>query len=78
MKRLFKFLPLALLFLASCDRGVVSVGEYESMRLRVESLQAENDSLQFELSSLKMYVDHLEEDNAEFVEELNRIPVNEE
>ncbi len=68
--------PLALLFLASCDRGAVSVGEYEHMRSRAESLQAENDSLQFELSSLKMYVDYLEEENGELVEELKRTPVD--
>ena len=69
---------LALLFLASCDRGAVSVGEYEHMRSRAESLQAENDSLQFELSSLKMYVDYLEEENGELAEELKSIPLREE
>ena len=77
MKAKHLIIPLTLM-MASCDRGVVSVGEYESMRSRAESLQAENDSLHFELSDLKMYVDHLEEDNAGFVEELNRIPINEE
>jgi cell division protein FtsB len=80
LKQFIKYISIALLaiFLASCDRGVVSVGEYEAMRSRAESLQAENDSLQFELSSLKMYVNHLEEDNAGLVEELKRIPINEE
>lgn len=75
MKRLLKYMPLALLFLASCDRGAVSIGEYEHMRSMAESLQAENDSLQFELSSLKMYVDYLEEDKAELEAELRRTPV---
>ena len=70
-------IPIAImtLLLASCDSGVVSVNEYEHMRSVAESLQAENDSLQFELSDLKMYVDHLEEENAELVEELKRTPV---
>ena len=76
MKHNHFILPLALLFLASCDRGAVSVGEYEHMRSMAESLQAENDSLQFELSSLKMYVDYLEEENGELVEELKRTPVD--
>lgn len=68
----------ALLLLASCDRGVVSVGEYEHMRSRAESLQAENDSLQFEQENLKMYVDYLEEENAELIKELNSTPLTEE
>ena len=63
-----------ILLLASCDRGVVSAGEYEGMHLRAESLQAENDSLQFELEDLKMYVDYLEEENTELAEELKRTP----
>lgn len=80
MKRHIKYLTLALfaLMMASCDRGVVSVGEYEAMRSRAESLQAENDSLQFELSCLRDYVEYLEEDNKELVEELNSIPLIEE
>ena len=73
MKRIIKYLPLALL-LASCDRGVVSVSEYEHMRSRAESLQEENDSLQFELSCLKIYVECLEEDNDELIEELKQTP----
>ncbi len=52
------------LLLASCNSGVVSVDEYEHMRTVAESLQAENDSLQFELMDLKGYVDYLEEENA--------------
>lgn len=76
-KHLIPIALLALLF-ASCDRGVVSVGEYEHIRSMAESLQAENDSLQFELSCLKDYVEYLEEDNKELVEELNSIPLIEE
>lgn len=73
-------IPIALLalLLASCNSGVVSLNEYEHMRSVAESLQAENDSLQFELSSLKMYVDHLEEENAELVKDLNSINLIEE
>ncbi len=76
MKNGCQIFLLALLFVA-CDN--VKVGtELDYLNSRIDELKAENDSLHFELSSLKMYVDHLEEDNAEFVEELNRIPVNEE
>lgn len=73
MKRIIKYLPLALP-LASCDRGVVSIDEYEHICSMAESLQAENDSLQFELSSLKIYVECLEEDNDELIEELKQTP----
>lgn len=59
MKAKHLIIPLTLM-MASCDRGVVSVGEYEGMRSRAESLQAENDSLQFELSDLKLYNEYLE------------------
>ena len=78
MLRKYLILPLAIfaLMMTSCDRGAVSVGEYEHMRSRAEGLQAENDSLQFELSCLKMYVECLEEENGELVEELERTPVD--
>jgi hypothetical protein len=39
-----------------------------------KELEGLNDSLQFELSSLRIYVECLEEDNAELVEELRRTP----
>ena len=77
MKRHIKYLTLALLALmmASCDNTTVSRGEYDALVEEKQDLQAENDSLQFELSSLKMYVDYLEEENGELVEELKRTPV---
>lgn len=80
MKRHIKYLTLALLALmmASCDNTTVSRGEYDALVEEKRVLQAENDSLQFELSSLKMYVDYLEEENGELAEELKSIPLREE
>ena len=74
MKRLFKYLPIAFFFLA-CDNAVVPKAEYDALLTEKQQVEALNDSLQFELSDLKMYVDHLEEENAELVEELMRTPV---
>lgn len=67
MSRFIKFILLALFSLpfVACDNNVVSRAEYDA-------LVAENDSLQFELSSLQAYVECLEEDNAELVDELKR------
>ena len=62
----------------SCDNTTVSRGEYDALVAEKQVLQAENDSLQFELSSLKMYVDYLEEENGELAEELKSIPLIEE
>ncbi len=59
----------ALLFLA-CDNSVVSRAEYDVLLSEKQEMEALNDSLQFELSSLKVYVECLEEDNNELVEEL--------
>ena len=77
MKRHIKYLTLALpaLMMASCDNSVVPKAEYDALRAEYQELVALNDSLQFELSSLKMYVDYLEEENGELVEELKRTPV---
>ncbi len=77
MKRHIKYLTLALLALmmASCDNAVVPKANYDALLTEKQELVAENDSLQFELSSLKMYVDYLEEENGELVEELKRTPV---
>ncbi len=69
MKRFVKYLPLALLFLA-CDNSVVSRAEYDALLSEKQQLEGINDSLQFELSSLKIYVERLEEENNELVEEL--------
>ena len=66
-----------MLFLA-CDNTTVPRGEYDALVAEKQDLQAENDSLQFELSSLKMYVDCLEEENGELAEELKSIPLREE
>ena len=71
MKRLFKFLPLALLFFA-CDNTTISRAEYDALLKEKQEMEALNDSLQFELSSLKIYVECLEEDNDELAEELKR------
>ena len=77
MKQHIKYLTLALLALmmASCDNTTVPRGEYDALVAEKQDLQAENDSLQFELSSLKMYVDYLEEENGELAEELKSIPL---
>ena len=75
MKRLIKYLPLAILFLA-CDNSTVSRTEYNALLSEKQHLEALNDSLQFELTSLKTYVDCLEEDNDELMEELKRTPWN--
>ena len=75
MKRLIKYLPLAILFLA-CDNSTISRVEYDALLSEKQQLEALNDSLQFELTSLKTYVDCLEEDNDELVEELKRTPWN--
>ena len=77
MKRFIKCLPLALLFLA-CDNSVVSRAEYDALLSEKQRLETLSDSLQFELSSLKIYVECLEEDNNELIEELNSIPLIEE
>ena len=66
-----------MLFLA-CDSTTVPKADYDALVAEKQDLQAENDSLQFELSSLKMYVDCLEEENGELAEELNSIHLIEE
>ena len=73
-------IPIAFLafLLASCDNPVVSKAKYDVLLKETEQMEAENDSLQFELSCLKDYVEYLEEDNKELVEELNSIPLIEE
>lgn len=78
MKRHIKYLTLALLALmmASCDNTTVPQADYDALVVEKQVLQAENDSLQFELSSLKVYVECLEEENGELVEELERTPVD--
>ena len=62
MSRFIKYLPLALLSLSfvACDNNVVSRAEYDAVLSRAESLEAQNDSLQFELSDLKLYNEYLE------------------
>ena len=62
MSRFIKYLPLALLSLpfVACDNNVVSRAEYDAVVSRAESLEAQNDSLQFELSDLKLYNEYLE------------------
>ena len=76
-KRLFKCILLTLL-LASCDNTVVPKANYDALLTKNQELVALNDSLQFELSSLKIYVECLEEDNKYLVDEINSIPLIEE
>jgi len=64
---------LSLFFLA-CDNSVVSRAEYDALLAEKQEMEALNDSLQLELSSLKIYVECLEEDNNELIEELKRTP----
>jgi NAD-dependent DNA ligase len=59
MKRLLKYLPLALLFLA-CDNTTVPRADYDALEAYTKELEAENDSLRFENSDLRLYNDHLE------------------
>lgn len=77
MKYGYLILPLALLFLG-CDSSVVPKANYDALLTKNQELVALNDSLQFELSSLKIYVECLEEDNNYLVDELNSIPLIEE
>jgi cell division protein FtsB len=67
-------ISLLLFFLASCDNAVVSKAEYDALLSEKQQMEALNDSLQFELSSLKVYVECLEEDKNELIEELKRTP----
>lgn len=62
MSRFIKFMLLALLSLpfVACDNNVVSRAEYDAVVARADSLEAQNDSLQFELSDLKLYNEYLE------------------
>ena len=64
----------AALLLAGCDNTVVPRTDYEELLAENTALEARNDSLEFELSSLKIYVECLEEDNNELIEELKRTP----
>ena len=59
MKRLLKYLPLALLFLA-CDNTTVPQADYDALKAYTKELEAENDSLRFENSDLRLYNDYLE------------------
>ena len=61
---------LALAF-AGCDSDLVPRAEYEAALSRADSLEGCNDSLQIELSDLKMYVDFLTEENTRLIGELN-------
>lgn len=70
---LFLLLPLSTIFL-SCDNSTVSRAEYDALLKEKQEMEALNDSLQFELSDLKLYVERLEEDNNTLIEELKRTP----
>ena len=62
IKSKHSILPLAIvtLFLVSCDNEFVSRAEYNDALELIDSLEARNDELQFELSDLKLYNDYLE------------------
>lgn len=60
MKRLIIPLALVALLFSACDNNVVSRAEYDAVVARADSLEAQNDSLQFELSDLKLYNEYLE------------------
>lgn len=74
MRHPFLFTALIFLFF-SCDNTTVPKTDYDALEAYTKELEAENDSLQFELSCLKDYVEYLEEENTELVEELKRTPV---
>lgn len=64
---IFMFKPTLLLlslvvtlFCYSCDNNFVSHAEYDAALSLADSLEAQNDELQFELSDLKLYNDYLE------------------
>ena len=65
-------LPLTLLMLlfVSCDNNVVSRVEYDAVAAHADSLEAQNDSLQFELQDIKLYNDYLEK----IVDSLQLVP----
>ena len=62
MSRFFKFMLLALFSLpfVACDNNIVSRAEYDAVVSYAEELEARNDSLEFELSDLRLYNDYLE------------------
>lgn len=59
-KRLILPLITVALFCSSCDNNYVARADYDAALSRVDSLEAQNDELQFELSDLKLYNDYLE------------------
>ena len=59
MKLKHLIILLALPFVA-CDNTPVSRAEYDAAVAQAESLVAQNDSLQFELSDLHLYNEYLE------------------
>jgi len=63
-----------ILLFFSCDNSVVSREEYDVLLSEKQQFEALSDSLQFELSSLKIYVEYLEEGNNELIEELKCTP----
>ena len=63
-----------ILLFFSCDNSVVSREEYDVLLSEKQQFEALSDSLQFELSSLKFYVEYLEEGNNELIEELKHTP----
>jgi len=46
--------------LVSCNNNVVSLAEYDAVVAYADSLDAQNDSLHFELQDPKLYNDYLE------------------
>ena len=63
-----------MLLFAACDNTTVSRAEYDALLKEKQEMEALNDSLQFELADLKLYVERLEEDNNTLIEELKHTP----
>ncbi len=63
-------LTLFMLLFVSCDNNVVSRVEYDAVAAHADSLEAQNDSLQFELQDIKLYNDYLEK----IVDSLQSVP----
>lgn len=61
MKLRYILVPTALLLLfLSCDNHTVPQADYDALLVGKQELEAENDSLRFENSDLKLYNDYLE------------------
>ena len=60
IKHLILSLATVVLLFVSCDNELVSRAEYNDALELIDSLETQNDELQFELSNLKLNNDYLE------------------